>query len=127
MARGGSGRTADDLRAEPRIVIDGQGPELPVNTAIEQLTQLQGDGLEITTRTSPALAKAAAVGYIYTHTFKSAYVRGRIEQTERLAISTQGQGRKDLIEAVKAGGRMPDSYITGGSGGNREYRDIWEE
>ena len=51
-----------------------------------------------------------------------------VEQTERLAVSTQGQGRKDLIEAVKAGGRMPDSYITGGPGGrNREYDTMWED
>lgn len=127
MAKDGKKDVAD-LRSNPRIILDGQAPELPVNTAIEQLTQLRGDGLEITTRTSPALAKAAAVGYIYAHTFNSGYVQGRIEQTERLAVSTQGQGRKDLIEAVKAGGRMPDSYITGGPGGkNREYDTMWED
>ena len=32
-----SDKSAEDLRSEPRIILDGQGPELPVNTAIDQL------------------------------------------------------------------------------------------
>ena len=123
-----SKKTSEDLRKNPNITIKSGAPELPVNTAISQLTRLEGNELEISTRSGPVMARAAAVGYIYTHVFGSGYVQGRIEQLERLAISAGGQGRKDLIEAVKAGGRMPDSYITGNAGGkSREYRDIYLE
>lgn len=122
-----SDKSAEDLRSEPRIILDGQGPELPVNTAIDQLTRTSGDDLELSTRSNPRMFAAASVGYIYTHVFGSKYVQGRVEQMERLAVSTNGQGRRDLIDTVKAGGRMPDSYVQGGGSGSREYRDLWEE
>lgn len=117
-------KTANDLRKEPNILMRST-PELPVNTAIDQLTQLSGDRLEISTRSSPMLARAASVGYIYSHTFGSGYVQGRIEQVERLAVSNGGEGRKDMIEAVRAGGRMPDAYYQGGRG-SKEFRGMWE-
>lgn len=120
------GKDPQELRENPRIQIGGKKlPELPVNAAIGQLTKLKGDELEITTRSNPTLAKAASVGYIYTHTFASSYVQGRIEQIERLAISAGGQGRRDLIDAVKAGGRIPDAYY-GGERGSREFTGLRE-
>lgn len=118
-------KPAKDLRENPTITMRSDSPELPVNTAISQLTKLEGTELEISTRTSPQLARAASVGYIYTTVYGSEYVRGRVEQIERLAISNGGQGRTDLIEAVKAGGRMPDAYMTGGKRSS-EYSGVWE-
>lgn len=103
-------KSAEDLVKDPSFVSLGSAPEIPVRTALKQLMTTQGDGLELSTRSSPAIARAASIGYIYTTVYASQYVQGRVEQMERLAVSMQGQGRRDLIDTVKAGGRMPDSY-----------------
>lgn len=114
-----------ELRENPQIRPRSGMPELPVNTAIKQLTKLGGDELEISTRSNPTLARAASVGYIYSHVYGSKYVQGRIEQIERLAISAGGAGRRDMIDAVKAGGRIPDAYY-GAPKSSPEWRDMRE-
>lgn len=116
-------RSADELRDDPNVRPRQAKRDLPVNTALGQLTTLSGQGLEITTRTDTALAHAAAFAYIYASVYHSAYVQGRIEQVERLAISREGAGRRDLIDTVKAGGPMPDNYLDSGSGEFSNLRD----
>lgn len=116
-------RSASDLREDPDVKPRQGKRDLPVNTALGQLTTLEGQGLEITTRTDTALAHAAAFAYIYTSIYHSAYVRGRIEQVERLAISREGAGRRDLIDTVKAGGPMPENYLESASGEFSNLRD----
>lgn len=107
-------KTAREVRSRG-LNLGGRKRDMPVNVALGQLTTLEGSGLELTTRTTPRLVHAAAFAYIYTHTYNSDYARGRIEQIERLAVSMNGQGRRDLIDVVQAGGSMPDNYLEGAS------------
>lgn len=73
------------------------------------------------TRTNPTLARACHLGYIFCTTiahdnedcqpeYGNPYVMGYIELQERLAVSMAGKGRQDLIDALNAGGKLPDSY-----------------
>lgn len=107
-------RTAADLAEQPRISPPASsGVELPVNTALDRLTITDGETLEIMTRADPGVIRAAQILYIYTNVYQSAYARGRLEQLYRLKISQDGQGRRELIDAVEAGGRIPDSALGG--------------
>ncbi len=102
-----------DLRKDPKVRPQNRRPELPVNTALDKLSKLDGEELEISTRSSTVLNRAAAAGLIYTYTFQSDYAAARVEQIERLAVSVDGQGRRDVIDAIAAGGRVPDEYLNG--------------
>lgn len=73
------------------------------------------------TRTNPTLARACHLGFIFCTTiahddedgnpaYGNPYVEGYIELQERLAVSMNGQGRRELIDALGAGGTLPDSY-----------------
>lgn len=120
---------SSDLKKNGVIRVGRTMPDPPVSVIADQLTQLSGPELEITTRSNPQLVKAAAIGYVFSSRFDSAFVRGRIEQIERLAESEGGQGRRDLIDALEAGGRLPEAYYTGvpSSGGKQEMRYIRED
>lgn len=114
-------RSADSLIDNPVFQQQAQPPELPVRTALSKLTTTKGDDLEMTTRATPQIVRAAQVGYIYARIYGSSYIQGRVEQMERLAVSMGGQGRRDLIDTVEAGGRMMDPMPDGA--GRRRYRD----
>lgn len=101
-------------------------PDLPVNTALRKLSQLHGPELEISTRTNTTINRAAAAALIYTYRFNSAYAAARIEQVERLAISVDGQGRRDIIDTVAAGGQVPDEYLNG-PGRTYEFSNLREK
>ena len=109
-------RKASELADAPQIRIGGEPPELPVKAIARDLMNLSGERLELTTRANPMLVKAVSIGYIYTHTFGSSYVTGRVDQVMRLAVSQGGGGRQDLIESLRAGGNPPDAYYQGGGG-----------
>lgn len=102
-------------------------PDLPVNTALRKLSQLHGPELEISTRTNTTINRAAAAGLIYAFTFQSRYAAARVEQVERLAISADGQGRRDIIDAIAAGGQVPDEYLNGGAGRSYEFTNLREK
>lgn len=84
----------------------------PLTVVLDYLTTVDGKGLEILTHTTPELAKAALIGFIYNSTIIEEgetspgcpYVCERIEQVERFAVSIDGHGRADLIEALRASG-----------------------
>lgn len=100
-----------DLSATHPILIDrGNKPELPVKDIAKRLTVEDGAAIEITTRTTATMAFAAQFCLVYTERFNSNYARARIGQIERLAISMAGQGRRDLIDALQAGGAVPGEY-----------------
>lgn len=104
-------RAIKDLDATRPILIDrGNKPELPVKDIAKRLTVEDGAAIEITTRTTATMAYAAQFCLIYTERFKSNYAKARIGQIERLAISMAGQGRRDLIDALQAGGAVPGEY-----------------
>lgn len=107
------GRPIGDLGKNPQVRLQNKRPELPVNTALDKLSKLNGEELEISTRSSTVLNRAAAAGFIYAHTFGSGYASARVEQIERLAVSVDGQGRRDVIDAIAAGGKVPDEYLNG--------------
>lgn len=103
---------AADLLTNPKSVKAGSGkPDAPVTVVLQNLTTIEGKKLEILTRTNPALAEAAQVGFIFATMYGSKYVANRVELIERLAISMDGKGREEQINALQAGGRLPDSYF----------------
>lgn len=121
-------RPANDLRDNPRIQLEQDTrPELPVKAIVGHLTIEDGAELEIMTRTTPAVVRAARIGYIYANVFRSAYVAGSVEQIERLAVSVGGQGRRDLIDAVEAGGKVPDAYYNENAKRSPEATAVWEQ
>lgn len=82
----------------------------PLNTVLDNLATTTGIELEIFTQTTPTLASAALLGYIYDTMIVDEgetspgcpYIHGRIEQVERFAISMDGRGRADQIAALQA-------------------------
>ena len=109
-------RPVKDLSANQPILLDRSNkPELPVKDIAKRLTVEDGKPLEITTRTTAVIANASQFCLIYTFRFKSNYAQARIGQIERLAISMGGQGRRDLIDALQAGGAVPGEYYADGT------------
>ncbi len=108
----GRRKSGADLDTHPAPIIRRKNTPLPVNAAIEQLTRRNGVALEMSTRATPTMVRAASLAYIYTSVYHSQYVQGRMEQVERLAVSMGGEGRRELIDVVRAGGSMPDAYFT---------------
>lgn len=109
-------RPVKDLSANQPILIDRSNkPELPVKDIAKRLTVEDGKPLEITTRTTAVIANASQFCLIYTFRFNSKYAQARIGQIERLAISMGGQGRRDLIDALQAGGSVPGEYYADGT------------
>lgn len=115
-------RPVKDMTANAPIFIDrGTKPELPVKDIAKRLTVESGDALEITTRTSLTMAYASQFCLIYRFRFKSEYAQARIGQVERLAISMGGQGRRDLIDALQAGGSVPGEYYSDNNDKKRNF------
>lgn len=115
-------KPASDLGVKPQINLNaGQLPELPIKSIATALTKTEGAELDISTRTTPAIAEAIAFGYPFTKLFGNSYVQDLETKIECLAISQEGQGRRDLIDCLQAGGTVPDAYYNGGvKNGNRD-------
>lgn len=94
-----------------KAVPDTRGPEIPVNTVVGKMSQTSGQELEVTTRLNDKLARAVAMGHLFGSpiSFGSSWVTSRTDQLMRLAISMSGEGRKDLIEALRAAGTIPEA------------------
>lgn len=108
-------RSAQDLLDNPMTdesTTSARTP--PVNKAISYLAVTDGLNLEILTRTNRPIVAAIDAGTVYTIRYRSRYIMQRIQQMERLAISSDGLGRTEMIEAVRAGGSMPDSFYQPG-------------
>lgn len=93
-----------------KIELKESSKKLPVTDVVGRLTTESGPQLEIMSRTTPRMVEAAQVGFIYSSMLGSSYVSRRIDQILRLGISASGAGRNDMIEALKAGGSVPDAY-----------------
>lgn len=106
-------KTVKDLEKAP-IYLGKEKPDPPVSRAMSHLTVTEGTALEEMARLhGQDMVDALAVGYIYSDMYGSKYVRGRIDQLLRLSIAKDGQGRRDIIDVVDAGGTLPDGYYTG--------------
>lgn len=126
-------KTSKDLIDAPQPIDNKKDKEAPIQTAYRYLTTTDGALLELMTRANPTLARAAHLGYIFNTTilhdtpdgaqFGNAYVAGYIEQIERVAVSMNGGGRRELIDALTAGGRLPDSYYMDKKPNSFTYED----
>lgn len=92
-----------------------KSPAPPVKKALRSLLSTDGPALDLTTHAGASLIRAVDLGNIYVATFKLDYLRERLERLERLAVSVNGQGRRDLIDAVQAGGSLPPEYYRPGA------------
>lgn len=89
-------------------------PEAPVSKGIENLTAERGARLQLMSRiNSREMTQAIAIANIYTNIYGSRYVKGRIDEALRVNVSIGGQGRRDIIDIVDAGGSLPPEYYTG--------------
>ena len=104
-----------------KIEIKENFKKLQVTDVVGRLTTESGPQLEIMSRTTPRMVEAAQVGFIYSSMLGSAYVSRRIDQILRLGISASGAGRNDMIEALKAGGAVPDAYYRENEGKGYSY------
>lgn len=91
-----------------------QLPDLPIKTATAILTQTDGEGLLQNARTNRALAEAVMFGFAWTARWNNPYVGKKVNRVLNLSISSEGQGRRDIIDCLQAGGTVPDAYYTGG-------------
>ena len=106
-------KMSSDLVNNP-VYLGRSQPDPPVNKAISNLTITDGELLEEMARVhGQEMVNALSIGYIYSNVYGSKYVRGRIDQLLRLSISKAGQGRREIIDVVDAGGKLPDAYYSG--------------
>ncbi len=107
-------REATDLLTDPQVPEVGDMPETmsetPYGMAFGLLSALEGKELEIMTRSNPRLVQAAQVSYCMVAQFGSMYIAGENDQLGRFAVSLNGEGRKEIVDSLRAGGDMPDAY-----------------
>lgn len=109
-------KPASDLIADPMIseTANPFSSATPFDKAYDILSETQGDRLELMTRTDTRVVDACQLGYTLVARFGSPYVSGRVNQLMRLAISKEGEGRKEIVESLKAGAGVPDGYYENG-------------
>lgn len=106
-------RHAPELEKHPLFKLNSN-PEAPVSKGISNLTSEDGPRLQLMSRVnSREMLQAVAIANIYTHIYGSKYVKGRIDEALRMNVSIGGQGRRDIIDIVEAGGSLPPEYYTG--------------
>lgn len=94
-------------------------PELPIKTATTTLTQTEGRGLKQNTRANKGLIEAVMFGYPWVQRWDDEYVGNMLDDMMCMAISADGQGRRDIIDCLDAGGQVPDAYYNTAEGGRR--------
>lgn len=112
-------KPATDMLADP-FRFNPSGPDPPVAKGMGYLTKTDGVSLEILTRTNREIVFAIAAGSAFALRYNSGYIKNKVEQVERLAISSGGLGRQEIIQVVQAGGQLPDTYYEG-TGANADY------
>lgn len=116
-----SERLSTDLLDNPAVPEVADMPdtlgETPYDKAYDLLSSLEGKKLEIMTRTNPRLVQAANVAYTMHSSFGSEFIRGKLDQIMRFAVSMGGEGRKEIVDSLRAGGDMPDAYFEAQAGG----------
>lgn len=105
-------KNPQSLKRSPKFAVKSK-PDLPINSVVREMVNQSGPSLELTTRCTQQLAFAAAMGHLYGAdiSFGSDWVKSRIDQLLRLAVSIDGHGRQDLIAALAAG-QIPGEYYT---------------
>lgn len=74
-----------------------------------------GEKLEMMTRTNRAIIEGLSAGNAYCARYGSEYIRSKTERIMRLAVSSGGEGRKEMIAMVGAGGQVSDAFYDRGA------------
>ena len=98
-------------------------PDTPFDTAVGLLSTTKGPHLELMCRATKSIAEAAAVSYSMIYRFQSNYIKGRMEQIERLSVSISGQGRGEIVQSLQAGSGVPDAFYETGGGANTTFSE----
>lgn len=107
-------KRASDLLKHPFFSGGNSRPDPPVATGLKLLTTERGKRLEMVSRIKgEEMVRALQIGTIYTEVYGSKYVAERVDQIKRVSKSIGGEGIRELIDMVEAGGRMPGEFFTG--------------
>ena len=105
-------KKATDLINENFFTGARKQPDPPVSVGLRILTTESGKVLEEVTRiNSREMVNALQIGTIYTEVYGSKYVGARVDQIKRIAKSKGGEGIRELIDMVEAGGKMPGEFF----------------
>ena len=102
----------------------GGGPSTPFDQAFGALTTTGGPKLELLTRANKKLSIAIDRTYNRCFNFHSMYLRGRIDTLMRLAVSMGGKGRAEIVDSLRAGSGVPDSFYSERGG---DYEPAFED
>lgn len=114
-------KQAVELIDDPQGDFEIDSSDPPVTKGMGFLASTSGPRLEMMTRTNRAIVSGISAGAAYMQRYNSRYIRARVERIERLAISTGGQGRAEMIQMVGAGGPVTDAYYDRRGGGSADY------
>ncbi len=109
-------KASDLLSQDSYDDFDVTSTDPPVTKGMGFLASTSGPKLEMMTRTNRAIVEGISAGQAYWQRYNSSYIRGRVERIERLAVSTGGLGRSEMIQMVGAGGPVSDAYYDRSSG-----------
>lgn len=82
----------------------------PFDQTIDLLAATTGPRLELFCRSDKSIVEAIQICDNIVERFGSEYIRGVGDRILRFSISTQGRGRAELVDALKAGDGVQDSY-----------------
>jgi|GEM_PF-5713519 len=102
-------KDATDLLDDP-VDFEISETDPPVTKGMGFLASTSGPKLEMMTRTNRDIVQGISAGAAYWQRYNSRYIKARVERIERLAVSTGGLGRTEMIQMVGAGGQMTDAY-----------------
>lgn len=103
-------KSATDLLDDPQGDFEIDESDPPVTKGMGFLATTSGPRLEMMTRTNRAIVAGISAGAAYCQRYNSRYIKARVERIERLAVSTGGLGRSEMIQMVGAGGPVTDAY-----------------
>ena len=119
-------KKATDLIRENFFSGTRKQPDPPVSVGLMIITTESGHILEEVTRiNSVEMINALQIGTIYTEVYGSKYVTERVDQIKRIAKSKGGQGIRELIDMVEAGGKMPGEFFLPPT--NRAWKPIEDQ
>lgn len=95
-------------------------PELPIKSVTKILTQTSGKGLKQNTRANRGLVEAVMFAFPYVYRWGNKYVGEMVDDLMCMAISMDGEGRKEAIDSLRAAGTVPDAYYSGKNSGSSD-------
>jgi hypothetical protein len=108
----GIAKKATDLIKENFFSGARKQPDPPVSVGLRIITTESGHILEEVCRVnSTEMINALQIGTIYTEVYGSKYITERVDQIKRISKSKGGQGIRELIDMVEAGGKMPGEFF----------------